>query len=145
MNIGIYIDTLSDTQQLEAINAFVNNVKQDDRVTDVSIFYNGIGFNPFDIKCGMFNSTDLWNFHGKLIVSSLNCLASANNIVNNLELYYYYGWENAVKVLDILQLIQNNVPVICRSENDKNFIYRITGKTPLCTTDNFQDILKAIL
>lgn len=145
MNIGIYIDTLSDTKQLESIHKLVNKISHDPRITDTSLFYNGIGFNPFDIKCGMFNSTDLWNFRGKLIVTSLNCLASARNIVNNLQIYYYYGWENGTKVLDILQLTHDNVPIICKSEKDAQFIYRITGTTPIGTTDHFEQILETIL
>lgn len=145
MNIGIYIDTLSDTKQLESINKLIDKISNDSRITDASLFYNGIGFNPFDIKCGMFNSTDLWNFRGKLIVTSLNCLASAKNIVNNLQIYYYYGWENDIKVLDILQLTHDNVPIICKSEKDRQFIHRVTGTTSIGTTDNFEQILETIL
>jgi hypothetical protein len=145
MNIGIYIDSLSDTKQLEAINNFVANSLQHNGVHDVSLFYNGIGFNPFNIKCGMFNSTDLWNFKGKLVVSSLNCLVSSKNIVNNLELYYYYGWEQNIKVLDILQIMQDKIPIICRSVADQEFIYRVTGVNPLAVSNNFDNLLEHIL
>jgi hypothetical protein len=138
MNLGIYTTTLADSEQLEKVSQYLNNSVDSNRWSDVSLFYNDIGFNPFQIKCGMFNSTDLWNFKGKLIVSSLECVVKASNIVNNIEIYYYYGWEKRPAVLDTLFVLNNKIKILCRNDDDASFIYRTTGQKPIAVADNYQ-------
>ena len=92
MNIGIYIESLSDTNQLNYINDFIENNINNETVDDISLFYDDVSYNPFNTKCGMFNSTELWSFNGNLIVTSLNSFSTAKKVINNINLFYYYGW-----------------------------------------------------
>lgn len=138
MNLGIYTTTLGDSEQLEKLSQYLNASVDSNKWSDVSLFYDDIGFNPFQINCGMFNSTDLWNFKGKLIASSLECVVKASNIVNNIEIYYYYGWEKRPSVLDALFVINSKTKIICRNDDDASFIYRTTGKKPVAVADNYQ-------
>jgi hypothetical protein len=144
MNVGIYIDTLVNTKQLEMVALCINDAIEKKLVKDASIFYDDVGHNPFNIKCGMFNSTDLWNFSGNLIVTSLNTALKSINIVNNLNLFYYYGLENKPNTLDLLHVLENNLEIICNSDSDAAEIYRTTGKQPLGISNNFQDIIQII-
>lgn len=142
MNIGIYINSLGDIQQMKYISECIEKAVQDNKIKDASIFYNDVGYNPFDIKCGSFNSTDLWNFNGELITTSLQCLSSAYHIVNNIKIYYYYGWEKTIDILELLDILNNtDISIICNTEDDAKELYRITGKTPLAICKNYEDIL----
>jgi hypothetical protein len=143
MNLGVYTATLADSNQLEKIAKYLNTSVHSNKWSDVSLFYDGIGCNPFDIKCGMFNSTDLWNFKGKLIASSLECVVNAANIVNNIELYYYYGWEPRPSVLDTIFVLRDKIKLICRNNGDASFTYRTTGIKPVGIADDY-DLLNII-
>lgn len=144
MNLGIYIETLANTQYLELAGNLINNAIDNEQVSDASIFYDDVGFSPLEIKCGMFNSTDLWNFSGDLITTSLNTTQSAINIVNNIDIYYYHGFEENMKVLELLYVLQNKLEIISNSEESAKEIYRITGRHPVGISHNFQDIIQII-
>jgi hypothetical protein len=144
MNIGVYLHSLADTQQLKCAGDFINSCVELDHVSDASLFYNDVGANPFKIGAGMFNSTDIWNFNGILIVTSLECLISANKIVNNFKPYYYYGWEK--HKINVLDLISNtkNIDIICNHNNDAQYIFRVTGKPNTKVCNNFENIMDVI-
>lgn len=142
MNLGIYINSLGDTGQMKYISECINSGIQNKQLIDASIFYNDVAYNPFDIQCGMFNSTDLWSFSGVLLTTSLSCCASASSIVNNIKLYYYYGWEKEVNILELIQVLKDgNISVICNGENAAKEFYRITGDKPKFICENYTDIL----
>jgi hypothetical protein len=145
MNLGIYISSLLDTEQLDAINKFVNNNIDSDNVNDISIFYDNIGFNPSSTRCGMFNSADLWSFNGNLIVTSMKSLHTALNIVNNINIFYYYGWDKEKNVIDLVMSTRYNVHIIVKSESDMKEVYRLTGKRPIGISDNFNNIINLLM
>jgi hypothetical protein len=146
MNLGIYIETLSNHEQLEDAVNILNTSLENKSIKDGSIFYDGIGFNPFKTNCGMFNSTDLWNFNGTLITTSLGCLVTAKNIANNIKLYYYHGLEQKQpKVLDLLLALNNcDANIICNNEENSKYIHRTTGKQALGISHKFNSILEII-
>lgn len=139
MNLGIYICNLSDKEQLGFISSFIDENLCNPSIQDISVFYDNVDFNPHHISCGMFNSTDLWSFNGNLIVTSLDGLATAAKVVNNINIFYYYGWENQVNLLHLIDMVQNH-DTICRSENDAKKFYRLTGKKTIGICENFQNI-----
>jgi hypothetical protein len=144
MNLGIYIKSLHDAKQLKCIANSVNSAIDNKYIKDASVFYDDIAFNPFNINCGLFNSTDLWNFKGKLVATSLGCVANTINIVNDIDLYYYYGWEEKPALLDLLYILQKNIKIICIDNDDANYIYRVTGRMPNGISNDFNDIHKII-
>lgn len=145
MNIGVYLRTLSDNNQLMHISTFINHCLELDYVKDASVFYDDVGPNPFKINSGMFNSADLWNFNGVLISTSLECLISSNKIVNNIRPYYYYGWENVKpSILDILDNI-NHATIICKNDDQKKYLERVLGnKKEIIISDNFHGLSRII-
>lgn len=143
MNLGIYINNLSDTQQLKGISETVNECVNKKLFDDCSIFFDNIGFNPFKIQCGMFNSTDLWNFSGKLITTSFQSTISALKIVNNIDIYYYYGLENKVNTLSLMSLLSQGVIPLAKTETNKLDMYRKTGVKPEVCSD-FMSIVNKI-
>jgi hypothetical protein len=144
MNLGIYVDDLGDENHLIYVSECINYGLRSAEINDASIFFDNIGFNRHSINCGIFNATDMWNFHGSLITTSLNTLGSASNIVNNINLYYYYGLEGRVDVLQLLTLIQKGCKIICSSENAKKELYRISGLEPIGISINYKDIINII-
>jgi hypothetical protein len=65
-------------------------------------------------------------------------VVKASNIVNNIEIYYYYGWEKRPAVLDTLFVLNNKIKILCRNDDDASFIYRTTGQKPIAVADNYQ-------
>jgi hypothetical protein len=143
MNLGIYIDSLNNHDKLQHIEKLINDSTKD--LDDASIFFNGIGPVPFVINCGIFNSTDLWNFHGSLVTTSLDNTFMACGIVNNIEIFYYYNWEEDKNTLKLIQLLNKNIKVICRNQEDEENLFRLTGKKSLGISDNFNNIVNIIL
>jgi|688.fasta_scaffold241996_2 hypothetical protein len=142
MNLGIYVNSLGDLEQMKYISECINSGLTNRDLVDASIFYNDVAYNPFELKCGTFNSTDLWNFHGILVSPSLSCIHSASNIVNNINLYYYYGWEKDISVLEIISVLQNpHISIICNSEKDSQELYRLTNKRFNLVCENYNDLL----
>lgn len=143
MNIGMYVNSLSNENQvglsIEAIELGFNN----NTIDDATIFYDSIGFSPFIFPCGAFNSTELWNFSGKLVTFSLDCVRSSLKIVNNIDLYYCYGWENKVSTLNLIDVCSNNIKLFTKTNNDMRELYRLTGIQPMESLEN-SSLLKII-
>ena len=142
MNLGIYIHDFNDASVLEDINELVNT--KNNVVQDISIFFDDIGFNPFKIKCGMFNSTDLWSFNGTLIVLSNECAHTAINIVNNIDIYYHYRNHKETNFLGLMQL-SKKIKFITHCEETSKYIFRSTGQKSLSICNNLQDTVSFLL
>lgn len=143
MNLGFYINSLGNHAQLQNISNVINSSLGND-IEDASIFFDGVAHIPFKINCGLFNSTDLWNFNGCLVVTSLDNAFTAFKIVNNIELFYYYNWETRLNVLLLIKLLNNNIKVICRSKEDADNLYRLTGHKCVGISENFNNIVTII-
>lgn len=145
MNLGIYLKLMADTEQLNNISKFVDENVNNKDIHDLSIFYDEVAFNPNNTRCGMFNSADLWSFNGNLIVTSFDALVTSLKIVNNINIFYYHGWDNRINVLGLAQIIQNGVQVISRSEHDSKYLYRVTGHHPIGISQNYENIVNILL
>ena len=138
MNLGVYVKDLAETEEVKHIISNVNEAISNGKLDDASIFYESIGRHPVDIKCGCFNSTDLWNFTGKLIVTSVDSAKTAVNIVNKFDVYFYYKWHDEKDLMGLLSVVNHpRVVTICRTEEDATEIYRLTGKRPSAVVENF--------
>jgi len=145
MNLGIYVDTIVDNESLGPISLMLNEGIQSKTISDASVFYDGIGHNPYPVVCGMFNSTDIWNFDGNLITMSYSASEKALNIVNNFSLFYYYGWEDFKNTIGLLKLAgDDRTNIICKSEKDQKELHRLTNKKSIGISDNFNDIIDII-
>lgn len=140
MNLGIYISSLSDKEQLNHISSLVSANLNNKMLYDISIFYDDIDFNPNNTQCGMFNSTDLWSFNGNLIVTSLDAMITALKVINNINIFYYYGWDQEKNVLRLITNLKN-VKIICRSDEQSREVYRLTGQKAIGISENFNDII----
>ena len=128
MNIGFYIHTSGATEQNREIFDALNEAVENKDVTDASIFYNDIDYNPVKPKFGMFNATEIWSFTGVLVATSLENTIKAHQIVNKFKLLYLH--EKQEKNLLLLLDVTNRVPVIVRNKEDSKEVYRLTGRKP---------------
>lgn len=143
MNLGIYLPSLADHNRLKEISDTINtNIGKN--ITDASIFYDDIAFNPFEIKCGMFNSTDLWNFKGKLITLSLQTTIKASKIVNDIDLYYYYGFEEKINPLSLIFLLSQDIKIVATSDAHANDLYRKTKTKPTLIAENLREFIEKV-
>ena len=138
MNLGLYTRTLGQTEELKYAVPVINEGVKNGTLTDASIFYDSAGHSPEEIKCGCFNSTDLWNFTGCLIVTSLESTRTAINIVNKFGIIFYYNWETTKNTIRLLSVTKNpQVTTVCRSSEDAQELYRLTGVRAKAIVDNF--------
>jgi hypothetical protein len=144
MNLGIYINSIGNHNQLAHIAKEINKGLSNKQLSDASIFYDGVAHNPYGIHCGMFNSTDLWNFHGHLVVTSLDNAFMAKDIINNIDIYYYYNWEDKKNILLLIKLLKNNIKIICRNQEDADNLYRLTGQKCVGISEDFNNIVTII-
>lgn len=144
MNLGIYIQNLNNKQQLEIADNLIRFSISNGIADDGCIFYDNIGPVDGSIKCAMFNSTDIWNFSGQLVVFSLDCARYALKIINKFHIYYLYGLEN-VNILNLLDLLNKDVRIICPNKEFKKELYRTTGTFPIGTSNQSKNITKFIL
>lgn len=142
MNIGFYIDTLKGEPETVNLYQSLNRLTETDEVSDVSLFYNAADFNPEQPKFGLFNSTDIWCFTGSLIATSLANVMMASNVINKFNLYYLYNNNDK----DVFQLISlpKTVPILAKTKEDAEYIFRVSGKKVHSTVNNVEEIIEAI-
>lgn len=144
MNLGIYVENMYEGVQFDITKNIVSYAFENNKFDDMSVFYENVGPIPEQLKCGMFNSTDIWNFEGKLLFFSLDSARKCLNIVNNFELYYYMGPEK-INVLQLLDLMNHGLKVICLNKTSKKNLYRLTGTFPIGTSNRPDNLVRYIM
>jgi len=142
MNIGFYIDSLKGEPETVDLYQSLNRLTESDEVSDVSLFYNAADFNPEQPKFGLFNSTEIWCFTGALVATTLANASIANNVINKFKLYYLYNKNDK----DIFQLISlpKTVPILAKTEEDAQYIFRVSGKPVHSIVNNVEEIIGAV-
>jgi len=146
INLGIYVKDLSNTPLIHAVQSEIARAKSDKDISDASIFFDNVG--PIDIKidAGIFNSTDLWHFHGSLVTTCLETTIKALPVVNNMKLYYCFDTTSAYDVLSMLRvIIKNDISTIAFDNDSAMNFYRITGRKPIAICDKFSGVVKTIM
>ncbi|MBG88408.1 MAG: hypothetical protein CMO80_16115 [Verrucomicrobiales bacterium] len=146
MHVGFYLETNGGTPQNTEIYKALNKAVEENDVEDASVFYNNVDFNPTQSRFGMFNSADIWSFTGLLVATSLQNVARAANIVNKFKLAYLYSpLTGGTSDIFELMAISDKIPVITKSQEDADEVYRLTANKPL-VLENFsvKDIIKVL-
>jgi len=128
MNLGFYVNSSSDgsAQEIyECLNKWIENKD----IENGSLFYEDIGFNSITPKFGLFNSTDIWQFTGNLIITSYNAASSIDSVINKFKAAFLYTKQQEKNIMQIIHIF-NTLPFIVRSKEDYDYIKRITGKEP---------------
>ena len=103
------------------------------------MFTDAVGFNPIKLKCGCFDSSDLWNFSGTLVTTTLSGLDRALGVVNGMSIVYYYGWQDSPP--PVLHLIgstnRSGIKVVSKDEESNREFYRLTGKKTSGVVNDF--------
>ena len=143
MNLGLYIDSLSEDSTTKEIYTSLNSAITDEKLRDANVFYNKINFNPQVAKFGIFNATEIWCFTGDLIATTLENVMFAKKIVNKFRLFYLFNKQDK----DIMSLIslENSVGVLTRNQDESDYVFRVTGKRPkVLNSLSVEDIKGAI-
>ena len=147
MNLGVYFKSIGVADHINEAIENVNEGIEEGLLTDASLFYDAIGPTEKPPKFGIFNSTDIWAFTGNLITTCTETTAICSNIVNKFKLFFYYNPTRERNTLALIDsLCDENVKVICASEEDSKELFRITGKKPVAVVEKFniKDIIKAV-
>jgi hypothetical protein len=144
MNIGLYIENTGKQGIMQQLADFVNKTILRNDIKDISIFYDDVGYNPFDIKCGFFNSTDLWHFNGTLITTCIETTKNAINIVNNIDIIYLYDQSEKINLFLLISMAQNSaIKIVCNDNDTSKQFYRLTNQKPYAIS-NLNNILNSI-
>lgn len=143
MNIGVYVRSITNEEEVKCAIDSITHGFDTNILDDASIFYDSVGFTPFFFPCGLFNSTEIWSFKGKLVVFSIDCLQLASKIVNNIDIYYCFGFDkDRPNVLNLIDATKN-AKIITKTKDNEREIYRLTGRKSSGSLDvnNLVDIL----
>ena len=69
INFGIYLNTVSEPQIMKNVCDEIQRGLDEKLIVDGSIFYDQIAGIETKLPCGLFHSSELWNFKGHLLVS----------------------------------------------------------------------------
>ena len=128
MNLGFYVDSPSQNgvdKIYEAMNSWIDKGEIDNG----NLFYNDIGFSPIQPKFGLFNSTDIWQFTGNLIITSYNAASSIGNVINKFKAVFLYTKQQEKNMMQIIHIF-NTLPFLVTNQEDYDYIKRVTGKEP---------------
>lgn len=145
INFGVYINTLTESKLFSDVCAEINRAFSENEIIDASIFYDQIASIKTKPPCGLFHSSDLWNFSGHLFILSLNSSMKIENIANNIEMILGYGWDdrNVMSILDILSV--RDVKTIAYSKDLVRDFYRVTGKPCIGYSSDMKNTITMIL
>tara|TARA_B100001113_G_C21053300_1_gene597796 strand:+ start:669 stop:1100 length:432 start_codon:yes stop_codon:yes gene_type:complete len=136
MNIGFYLDSIANEEELKTIATEISK----HNLRDANIFYNEIGKINIPLTCGLFHCADMWSFEGTLIVSSVKNLVKANNIVNKFKIFYYYGLEKELNVLEMLGCYEDADGIICNGQDKQKEFKRLTNTNVDAVSKNYDGI-----
>lgn len=142
INLGIYLPHLGDKELVYQCIQEINRGKDRGLISDASIFFDNIGTIDIPISCGLFNSTDLWNFKGKLLILSVECTIKTLNIINDIDMFFGYGWGNKNVFATLSIISHKKIKTICRSKDLEEDFYRITGKNSVGSSENLEGVIE---
>lgn len=127
MNIAFYVDAAIDNDQTRQIFKCLNDAITNAEVEDACLFFNNPTPNLNKTKFSFFNSTEVWNFTGLLVNTSLQGAIYSMNVVNKFKPVYLFS-----KTKDIMNLIyiSSKMPIVVTSKEDEQEVYRLTGRKP---------------
>lgn len=145
INFGVYINTLTESKLFNDICAEITRGFNSNEILDASIFYDQIASIKTKPPCGLFHSSDLWNFSGHLFILSLNSSIKIDNIANNIEMVLGYGWDerNVMSILSILSA--RDVKTIAYSQELVRDFYRVTSKPCIGYSSDMKNVISMIL
>jgi len=139
-NLAFYVPSLTETEVSKKIFQCLNKGLEAGSLNDASLFFDDVDKNTQESKFGMFNSTELWNFVGYLVVCGYNCYNTASKVVNKFKLgFLYCGEEFKLPIMKISQKCK----VFCLNEEDAKKFYRLTN-TQAIVLNLENDALKVI-
>ncbi len=141
MNVAFYVDSLGQNDLNSTIFTCLNKASKNPNVSDVSLFYNNIDFNPIPTSFGIFNSTDLWNYTGLLVATTISNVKFAEKIANKFSLSFLFSKQKfSLELMDVV----NKVPILVSSQEDQDEFFRLTGKKSKLVNFTGDDILEVL-
>jgi hypothetical protein len=77
----------------------------------------------------VFNSTDIWQFTGNLIVTSYSAASSIGNVINKFKPMFLFTKQQQTNIMQIIHIF-NTLPFAVSNQEDFDYIKRIVGKEP---------------
>lgn len=143
MNLGFYIDSQQQSETVNKIYNTLNSLVESNKVDNASLFYNDIDFNSVIPKFGCFNSTDVWHFTGNLIISTIKNALSLDKVINKFKPFFLYDGEKN-SALELIA-ISSQMPIIAQTQEDVEYIKRVTGsEARLLKDNNLENVLGVI-
>jgi hypothetical protein len=134
MSIAFYVPELNNSELNIEIYKCLNDAVENNKSNDASLFINNVNFMDKPVKFGVFNSTELWNYTGLLVTTTLDLASFARSVVNKFTHVFYAGNKpnNLMAFIDTI----NNVPAFVLDAEEQKEVKRITGKIlPILTLD----------
>lgn len=132
-NLAFYVPMTSKNIVNDKIFTCLNKGLESGVLADASLFFDDVDKNNTPAKFGQFNSTELWNFTGVLVVSTPKCFLTAEKVVNKFKILYLYTGEGFN--LDLVK-ISNKCKVICFDQASAEKFRRILNKEAIIISED---------
>ena len=138
MTIGFYVQSLGDPA-IGPISSCIAESLHTKAIDDAVIFYDEVAPMNTQVPCSLQNACNLWSFSGSLFIHNIELINKANNIVNDIDIYYYLGLEK-INTLAILHLMPSIKGVVCASKDALEQFKRITNSDNSTVIENYKNI-----
>ncbi len=137
MKLSFYIHRTDASPENVHIYKSLNKLVDSGKSIDTNLFFNDVGYNPIPPKFGMFNGSNIWNYDGILVCTTVQNVATALRAVNKFKTVFLYDKEQSKDIWHVLD-IASKVPVVVMDEDNRQEYYRLTGILPR-VIENFED------
>ena len=134
MDVAFFIDQINeDPKTMEIFNG-LNEEIENGKIQNGSVFYKEVGPNPIHPKFSLFNSTDIWNYTGTLVATTMDTFVDAFKAINKYKLVYLFSKDNKHDVFGLIS-VSKQFEILTGTEEDQKEAYRLTGKKPKLLPD----------
>lgn len=131
MELSFYVPSSGGFGLNTQIYSCLNEGLKGGELKNANVFFNEPGFTAVKTNFGMFDSTELCHYTGKLIVAGIANVIRARKTVNKFKYaYLFQGGDKSETTIFELVNISRISKIITLREEDQNEFYRLTGVKP---------------
>jgi hypothetical protein len=127
MSLAFYIQELNNNELNTKIYECLNDAVLHNKVRDASLFVNNVNFMDKPNQFGIFNSTELWNYTGILVTTTINNAFFVKSVVNKFK-HIFYVAQKEKNLMGLIEIV-NTTPCFVTDEAQQKEVKRLTGKT----------------
>lgn len=128
-NVGIVLDNLGPNQLAYFV---IKNANQNSRSVPITLFYQNLALPCLDTNIPVMCVNEIWPFKGKLIATSIETAIAVNNVVSEVDRYFYVNdleWiRGKSDFIHNMQAFHSNIQIFARSKEHAQIIENYSNR-----------------